>query len=449
MKARLGIRLTLALLIARPVSALLAQDVPAVSTGAIRFYVDHASFRGSQGKTYVEFYQMLYADQLRHVTKDGKQVAIFRNSALLQDERQNEKRRREWTTEAEIVQDSAGINSLAIYDQWAEELAPGRYELEMTVADLHGSNQGRVFFTFDAPAMTSEKFGASQIEFAVSAAPGETNARFVKNRRTIVPNPARRYGVLNPVLYFYYELYNLPQAGAGQLAALYTIYDQSGAAVKTFPPIAIRKPGTTASVVHGVDVSTVPSGIYELSACIADSLHGEAVELARSFEVIQMDYLSGPTLTPEQSEQAGRLLKYCATPEVYQFYQSLSATGQAQFLINFWRDRDPTPATQQNEYLEQVQQRYHYANEHFGWSTAAGWASDRGRVLIQYGMPDDIDRHHAEAETVPYEIWIYSKERRYDFVFADLQSNGRFVLLHSSKEGEVHNTDWRRLIKRL
>jgi hypothetical protein len=63
-------------------------------------------------------------------------------------------------------------------------------------------------------------------------------------------------------------------------------------------------------------------------------------------------------------------------------------------------------------------------------------------------MPDEIDRHYSEAETVPYEIWIYSQERRYDFVFADLQSNGHFVLLHSSKEGEVHNTGWRQLIKR-
>ncbi len=131
------------------------------------------------------------------------------------------------------------------------------------------------------------------------------------------------------------------------------------------------------------------------------------------------------------------------------YAQRLNASGKAQFLIRFWRDRDPTPATEQNEYLEQVQQRYRYANEHFGWGTEEGWANERGRVLIQYGMPDEISRHHSEAETVPYEIWIYSQERRHDFVFADLQSNGHFVLLHSSKEGEVHNTDWRRLIKRL
>jgi GWxTD domain-containing protein len=203
-------------------------------------------------------------------------------------------------------------------------------------------------------------------------------------------------------------------------------------------------------LLHGVDVSKILSGIYEVSAQIAESSGEELLRFSRRFEIIQMDYVIGqPMLIAEQAEMAGRLLKYTASPEEYQFYQRLNLSGKAQFLIRFWRDRDPTTGTVQNEYLEQVQQRYRYANEHFSWGHEEGWASDRGRVLIQYGMPDEIDRHHSEAETVPYEIWIYSRERRYEFAFADLQSNGRFVLLHSSKEGEVHNQRWPQLIGRL
>lgn len=426
-----------------------AQDRPAVSTGEVRFYVDRASFRGAQNKIYVEFYQMLYADQLRHISKNGKHYAVFRNSTILKDHQQNEMRRREWATEASVVLDSTRSNALAIYDQWAEELAPGSYMLEVAVADLNGPNKGRANFAFEVSPMMNGKFSASQLEFAVHVEDRETDKRFTKGRRTIVPNPSRRYGVLNPTLYFHYELYNIPGFGGEELTANYAIRDQSGADIKTFPQIAMRKPGATASVVHGVDVSTVPSGIYELSAQIVDSSNGEQVVFTRQFEVVQMDYLSAPQLTAEQSELAGRLLKYCATPEEYRFYQQLNAAGQAQFLIRFWRDRDPTPETDANEYLEQMQRRYLYASAHFGWSTEEGWASERGRVLIQYGSPDEIEHHHSEAETVPYEIWIYAQERRFDFVFADLQSNGRFVLVHSSKEGEVHNSDWRRLIQRL
>ncbi|HKB86945.1 MAG TPA: hypothetical protein VKD08_12285, partial [Ignavibacteriaceae bacterium] len=41
-----------------------AQDIPVVSTGALQFYIDHASFLGKENKTYTEFYLMLFSDQL-------------------------------------------------------------------------------------------------------------------------------------------------------------------------------------------------------------------------------------------------------------------------------------------------------------------------------------------------------------------------------------------------
>jgi hypothetical protein len=66
-------------------SRLQAQDVPAASTGDVRFYVDHAGFRGENGKTCQEFYLMLYADQLRYVWKDARQLGIFQVTALLKD----------------------------------------------------------------------------------------------------------------------------------------------------------------------------------------------------------------------------------------------------------------------------------------------------------------------------------------------------------------------------
>jgi hypothetical protein len=69
--------------------------------------------------------------------------------------------------------------------------------------------------------------------------------------------------------------------------------------------------------------------------------------------------------------------------------------------------------------------------------------------LIQYGNPDEIDSHASEGGTVAYERWVYLREKRYEFVFADLKGDGRYVLIHSDREDEVHNDDWWRLIARL
>ena len=62
------------------------------------------------------------------------------------------------------------------------------------------------------------------------------------------------------------------------------------------------------------------------------------------------------------------------------------------FIENFWQRRDPTPDTEENEYKEEHYQRIAYANEHFA-AGVQGWRTDRGRMYIMYGKPDEIDSH--------------------------------------------------------
>jgi len=60
-----------------------------------------------------------------------------------------------------------------------------------------------------------------------------------------------------------------------------------------------------------------------------------------------------------------------------------------QFIEQFWLRRDPTPDTVENEYKEEHYRRIAYANEHFA-SGIPGWKSDRGRIYITFGPPDEI-----------------------------------------------------------
>ncbi len=63
---------------------------------------------------------------------------------------------------------------------------------------------------------------------------------------------------------------------------------------------------------------------------------------------------------------------------------------RAQFEEQFWLRRDPTPGTIENEYMEEIYRRISYANQHFS-SDVPGWKTDRGRVYIAVGPPDEID----------------------------------------------------------
>src|SRR5579859_3427071 len=89
------------------------------------------------------------------------------------------------------------------------------------------------------------------------------------------------------------------------------------------------------------------------------------------------------------------------------------------FIEAFWQRRDPTPDTEENEYKEEHYQRIAYANEHFA-AGIPGWKTDRGRIYIIYGKPDEIDSHPSggsyerpmeegggETSTYPFEDWRY------------------------------------------
>jgi GWxTD domain-containing protein len=90
-----------------------------------------------------------------------------------------------------------------------------------------------------------------------------------------------------------------------------------------------------------------------------------------------------------------------------------------QFIEQFWLRRDPTPDTIENEFKEEHYRRIAYANEHYA-SGIPGWKTDRGRIYITYGPPDEIEAHPSggsyerppeegggETSTYPFEQWRY------------------------------------------
>src|SRR6201985_3465389 len=86
---------------------------------------------------------------------------------------------------------------------------------------------------------------------------------------------------------------------------------------------------------------------------------------------------------------------YIITDEERQAFFALSNDEERdQFIEQFWLRRDPTPDTVENEYKEEHYRRIAYANEHFA-AGIPGWKTDRGRMYITFGPPDEIESHPA------------------------------------------------------
>jgi GWxTD domain-containing protein len=72
------------------------------------------------------------------------------------------------------------------------------------------------------------------------------------------------------------------------------------------------------------------------------------------------------------------------------------------FIKQFWLRRDPTPGTPVNKFKEEHYRRIAYANAHFAFH-GPGWKTDRGRIYILYGPPDEIENHPVPGD----EQWLY------------------------------------------
>ena len=134
-----------------------------------------------------------------------------------------------------------------------------------------------------------------------------------------------------------------------------------------------------------------------LSACCSS---GSVPSTAMALAALQVDAKSG--LVSQQTDQKAenpwqRWLNedvvYIISGEEEAAFEGLKTDEERQHLVEqFWARRDPTPGTPQNEFKEEHYRRIEYANKH--WSgNLLGWKTDRSRIYISYGPPDEIDSH--------------------------------------------------------
>ena len=113
-------------------------------------------------------------------------------------------------------------------------------------------------------------------------------------------------------------------------------------------------------------------------------------------------------------------VRYALTDEETLEYRSLATPAErAAFIARFWAARDPSPFTSRNEAKEIFWQRVSAAEELFTETTISGWRTDRGRVYIVLGPPDEITSYPAPSVEEldrshfpdPYQRWPQGKLR--------------------------------------
>jgi GWxTD domain-containing protein len=112
------------------------------------------------------------------------------------------------------------------------------------------------------------------------------------------------------------------------------------------------------------------------------------------------------------------------------------------FIEAFWKHRDPTPGTPENEFKIEHYKRLDHVNHVYGRSAPMpGWRTDRGRIYIILGEPMSVMNLENKPELKPCEIWYYQGLTQLglpeglNLVFYQAENVGDFELYSPARNG--------------
>lgn len=164
-------------------------------------------------------------------------------------------------------------------------------------------------------------------------------------------------------------------------------------------------------------------GQYTIHVTVLDS----AEENKASTDKVFLSRWVGIPAVINNLDKAISELIYIATPsELGYIKDAPDQKEKIKRYLEFWKKKDPTPNTDENEIFNEYYRRVAYANANFS-QYVDGWRSDRGMVFILLGSPDNIDRHPFDLDSKPYEVWYYYNLNR-SYVFVDETGFGDYRL---------------------
>lgn len=399
-----------------------------LSEGKVEFLVDYARFIRSESLTVFEFYYTVNLNTLRK----KNDLVSFRAKVEINGGSFEKPITSEWS------QHTTKPLNYSLDKFWVI-LAPGAYDLSFTVFDNNSKNKGEVKFKINTLTLDTT-ISMSDIELLYDMFPGEDSV-FGKFGYVQIPNPSGTYGMGKDTLFFYAEVYNLSSDTLSYFIR-YFILDEKETPLRATKPI-VRNKAELPLVRDGIDLSGLKPGRYILRIQVVDQSNGSS-----TFRDIDFYYLGSQELSESSLKQMEYyyFIDYYATPEELKEFKSLPEEGKLMFLKKFWKRFDPTPNTEYNEFFAEFVKRCQYADEHFSVPGKPGRLTDRGRIYIKYGPPDEINRVTFELTSRNREHWIYYGKGVKEFVFVDIKNSGDYELVYSTEKEEPSKPDWMKYV---
>jgi GWxTD domain-containing protein len=286
-------------------------------------------------------------------------------------------------------------------------LAPGEYDLQLTVQDRNAEEASRVETRIEVPRPVDASL--SEPVLLRSVAPGEDGVRFLVHPSHTFPTAPERID-------FLVAADASPAMGSlvARAQLLEADPDDRGAPLATWSDTLVPQDDGGLRAFGALE-SDVRFGEYVLEVTLVDAT---GAELARSATPLLVAGSSAWII--EHWKDALSLIRYEATEEELEILEDIDdPAARVEAWACFWRMRDPISATHANEAMQEYFGRIQTANETWKSALRPGYQSDRGRVFVTLGPPADIQSNPMPRDSEPYEVWTYFRGRQFQLLFVD------------------------------
>lgn len=427
------------------------------------FDYDYCIFRNDDSRLFMEFYYSFYQDQLKFLrVNNGYEADGLLDLSIINTKAGDIIIRKSFKVPV-VVKDTSGYSKNSkLTGQLNIVLDSGSYKFVMHASDFNepndsiGIEENFTFNRFDENKVTSSSL---QVASNITKS-SDTKSVFYKNTLEVTPNPVRLFGQNLNDLYYYIEFYNLKN---DLLSHTYSIYSK----ISDLNDALLKSDKRSFTVKHeskveygNFNVSDLKTGIYRLSVQLLNDKDSSIVERQKKFVIYntdtsdaskqqrddlysQSDYVH---YTEEQVQKEFDESSYIMSDSFRNRFNGLDNLDlKRRLLYEFWKNQKTNPYSHRNETKEEYFKRVKYANDNFKSEYREGWKTDRGRVYIVYGNPDDVDRHPFEPNQRAYEVWNYNSiEGGVEFDFIDISSGfADYILVNSTKINELRDDNWK------
>ena len=308
------------------------------------------------------------------------------------------------------------------YTQTTLNLAPGKYEISVTVSDQNSKQSYSKSRNLSVIEFFKYQFSTSSLLLLSSIE--ENNGKY-----KITPHLSDNISTIKNNFYTFFELYN--KTVSDTVDVVYEILRPNDELVYKSSKIKLPiKPEITQHYLRIQLPEKMRQGNYILRVI--------PLKPSNRNEYTKDDYLAIAERSIKFKSNfignvfsdltlAIRQLRYVAEyDEINKMIAAPDEETRGTLFDEFWKKMDPTPSTDRNEAFEEYYARINYANKNFRSGTD-GWLTDKGHVFIVYGSPSNVETNSRNSYGNIYERWTYSFQNK-EFVFLDKNGFGDFKL---------------------